>query len=185
MLVTLCLLFGAAVRPQPVAGFDIDILSGVPRDYKLQYLDAEIRKFSSKYIGKDSKVEVGKYNSSLAILNGTLHILKDLPPQTTVEFEALRKENNNAYTSGPFKTPKMSLCNFLEQKPQFAGTITKFGNAPKACPIRAGVYHVINGWIDENDFPPMPKSIPEWRADVTVKINKTVLLKMSIYIRIE
>jgi hypothetical protein len=54
------------------------------RDYKLQYLDAEILKFSSKYIGKGSKFEVGKYNSSLAILNGTLYVLKDIPAQTTV-----------------------------------------------------------------------------------------------------
>jgi hypothetical protein len=31
----------------------------------------------------------------------------------------------------------MSLCNFLEQKPQYAGTISNFGNFPKSCPILA------------------------------------------------
>jgi hypothetical protein len=41
-------------------------------------------KFSPKYIGKDSKFEVGKYNSSLAILYGTIYVLKDFPAQTTV-----------------------------------------------------------------------------------------------------
>jgi hypothetical protein len=54
-----------------------------------------------------------------------------------VEVEALRKENNNAYTAGLFRTQKMSLCDFLEQKPQYAGTFSNFGNIPKKCPIRA------------------------------------------------
>jgi hypothetical protein len=49
--------------------------------------------------------------------------------------EALRKENNNVYTAAPFRTPKMSLCTFLEQKPQYAGTFSNFGNFPKKCPI--------------------------------------------------
>jgi hypothetical protein len=51
--------------------------------------------------------------------------------------EALRKENNNAYTAGLFRTPKMSLCYFLEQKPQYAATFSNFGNFPKKCPIHA------------------------------------------------
>lgn len=70
------------------------------RDYKLQYLDAEIAKFSSKYIGKDSKLEVGKYNSSLAILNGTIHVLKDFPTQTTV---------SDGFSVFPLKTLRVFL----------------------------------------------------------------------------
>jgi hypothetical protein len=31
----------------------------------------------------------------------------------------------------------MSLCNFLEQKPQYASTLSNFGNIPKSCPIHA------------------------------------------------
>jgi hypothetical protein len=70
------------------------------RDYKLQYLDAEIIKFSPKYIGKDSKFEVGNYNSSLAILNGTLYILKDIPAHTTV---------SNGFIVLPFKKLRVSV----------------------------------------------------------------------------
>jgi hypothetical protein len=54
------------------------------RGYKLQYLDVEIIKYSPKYIGKDAKFEVAKFNGSLAILNATLRALKDIPAQSTV-----------------------------------------------------------------------------------------------------
>jgi hypothetical protein len=54
-----------------------------------------------------------------------------------MEIEAFKKENNNAYTAGLFRTPKMSLCDFLEQKPQYAAAFSDFGNLPKKCPIRA------------------------------------------------
>jgi hypothetical protein len=88
------------------------------RGYKLQYLDAEITKFSSKYIGKGSKFEVGKYNSSLAILNGTLHILKDIPAQTTVSdgfivfpLKKLRVFVNRM-CEGPFKSNRNECINF-------------------------------------------------------------------------
>jgi hypothetical protein len=96
-------------------------LSLLQRDYKLQYVDAELIKFSPKYIGKGSKFEVGKYNSSLAILNGTLHVLKDFPAQTTVSdgFNVFPLKKLRVFVNrmcgGPFESNRNECINFKNQ----------------------------------------------------------------------
>ncbi|KDR10406.1 uncharacterized protein LOC110837988 [Zootermopsis nevadensis] len=153
-------------------------------EYKILYVDAKVTKSSPEYFGKNLVIEVLKYNDTMPVLNCSFTLLKAFPEDMTVEVEGLTKQNNNVYKAGAFRTSKMKYCDFLVEKPQYAGVLTDFGNMVKRCPMSAGKYVVNNAIVDETRFPRLP-GIKGWRLDVTLKVKKTTIFKVSIFVRID
>ncbi|XP_069678193.1 uncharacterized protein [Periplaneta americana] len=175
MLLVICAFF-IALGQDPTAG---------DRDYVVNYDTAEVIKATLPFFRKkDCYLETEKYNSSYVVMNGRLVILETLPADTIITVGCHAKQDNNEYNQLFNET--LPFCDYMVKHPELYGLFSDFSPLPKTCPVSPGKYDIVNGYADENRFPPeMHRDVKTWYIVIKLKQDKKVVLHLGVYVNIE
>ncbi|XP_055543283.1 uncharacterized protein LOC129728839 [Wyeomyia smithii] len=135
-------------------------------------------------------IRVRKFNRTVAVLDGTFDLLRQLDDRYEVYVRAAYSTlGNNQFVQYPMRLASQKICEFFRTTwaayESYYEACCDFP-APDECPIVPQTFHVKNHVLDSAMLPPyVPRGL--WRLSIFMKNtgNGDILLHINVYGKIE
>uniref|UniRef100_A0A2M4CK66 Uncharacterized protein n=1 Tax=Anopheles darlingi TaxID=43151 RepID=A0A2M4CK66_ANODA len=134
-----------------------------------------------EYLWFDFRVR--KYNSTLAVLNGTVHLMHQHDNTLRFSFDLFHSRlGNQQFNHYPMKLPTQGLCDLISTLYEnFPDQLAKLKNVPAKdeCPISARQFHLKDDPIPADLFPPVfPRGL--WKGVIHAWLNDTEVVSFYV-----